>query len=153
MSMSASEPQPSEFLPPDIASPGAEPPPITFTLATPKPSGGELRIMRIGHASVLVQWGEDTLLTDPWFSQKGSFPGYYSGESLAMGIEALPRLTGVLGSMDHWDHFDMEHFAAYRDHAVPIVVPAGTRQGEQAAAAGFVDVRALQPWQSVQLGA
>jgi L-ascorbate metabolism protein UlaG (beta-lactamase superfamily)/predicted ester cyclase len=151
--MSAKEPNPSEFLPPDIAPAGAEPPPITFTLADPRPSRGELRIVRVGHASVLVQWGDDTLLTDPWFSQKGSFPGYYSGESLAMGVADLPRLTGVLGSMDHWDHFDMKHFAAYRDHSVPIVVPAGTAQQEQATAAGFTDVRALAPWQTVQLGA
>ena len=151
--MSAKQPEPSEFLPPDIAAPGIQPPPISFTLAATKPTSGELRVIRVGHASVMVQWGDDTLLTDPWFSQKGSFPGYYSGESLAMGVDALPRLTGVLGSMDHWDHFDMTHFAAYRDHAVPIVVPAGTKQAEQASAAGFHDVRALQPWQTVQLGA
>jgi L-ascorbate metabolism protein UlaG (beta-lactamase superfamily)/predicted ester cyclase len=151
--MSAREPTPSELLPPEILPPGVQLPPISFTLAATPSSPGQLRIIRVGHAAVLVQWGDDTLLTDPWFSQKGSFPGYYSGESLAMGVEALPRLTGVLGSMDHWDHFDMKHFAAYRDHAVPIIVPAGTRQGEQAAAAGFHDVRALSPWQSVQLGA
>ncbi len=151
--MSARTPNPAEFLPPDIAAPGAQPPPISFTLAGDKPSAGELRVIRMGHASVLVQYGNDTLLTDPWFSQKGSFPGYYSGESLAMSIDALPPLTGVLGSMDHWDHFDMRHFGAYRDHAVPIIVPVGTTQGEQAAAAGFHDVRTLAPWQSVQLGA
>jgi L-ascorbate metabolism protein UlaG (beta-lactamase superfamily) len=151
--MSAKEPQPSEFLPPEILPSGVQLPPITFTLTAPKKAApGELRIVRIGHASVLVQWGDATLLTDPWFSQKGSFPGYYAGESLAMSVEALPSLSGVLGSMDHWDHFDMRHFAAYRDHAVPIVVPAGTKQAEQARAAGFADVRAMSPWQSVQLG-
>jgi len=143
----------SELLPPDIAPAGAQPPDIIFTLPADHASEETLRIIRIGHSSVMVQWGHDTLLTDPWFSQKRSHPGYYPGESLAMGIDALPKLTGVLGSMDHWDHFDMEHFAAYRDHGVPIIVPAGTTQRDQALEAGFSDVRALSPWGTVDLGA
>jgi len=151
--MSAPAPPPSELLPPEILSPDIALPPVSFTVADAQPTPGALNLVRIGHAAVLVQYGDDTLLTDPWFSQKGSFPGYYAGESLAMGIDALPRLTGVLGSMDHWDHFDMRHFAAYRDHAVPVIVPAGTGQAAQARQAGFSDVRALQPWQSAQLGA
>jgi L-ascorbate metabolism protein UlaG (beta-lactamase superfamily)/predicted ester cyclase len=143
----------SGLLPPDIAPPGAQPPDILFALPGDKASEKKLRIVRIGHSSVLVQWGRDTLLTDPWFSQKRSHPGYYAGESLGMGIDALPELTGVLGSMDHWDHFDMEHFAAYRDHRVPIIVPAGTSQRDQALQVGFSDVRALGPWDAVELGA
>jgi L-ascorbate metabolism protein UlaG (beta-lactamase superfamily)/predicted ester cyclase len=141
-----------QLLPPDIAPPGARPPAISFTLPG-EPSAQPLRLIRIGHSSVLLQSGADAILTDPWFSQKSSHPGYYSGESLGLGLDALPTLTGVLGSMDHWDHFDMEHFAAYRDRGVPIVVPAGTKQRDQALAAGFRDVRALAPWEVVQLGA
>ncbi|MDB4980875.1 MAG: fold metallo-hydrolase [Myxococcales bacterium] len=141
------------FLPPDIAPASARAPDIVLTLPGDAPSERELRVVRLGHASVMVQWGADTLLTDPWFSQQGAFPGYYSGESLAMGVADLPDLTGVLGSMDHWDHFDVQHFAAYRDRAVPVIVPAGTKQRAQAVAAGFTDVRALGPWGSVGLGA
>jgi len=55
--------------------------------------------------------------------------------------------------MDHWDHFDMDHFAAYRDKGVPIIVPAGTKQRDQARDAGFTDVRPLEPWGVVELGA
>jgi L-ascorbate metabolism protein UlaG (beta-lactamase superfamily)/predicted ester cyclase len=141
------------FLPPDIAPAETRRPDIVVTLPSDAASERELRIVRIGHASVMVQWGAETLLTDPWFSQKASFPGYYSGESLAMGVDALPSLTGVLGSMDHWDHFDMRHFAAYRDHTVPIIVPAGTSQRAAALEVGFTDVRALEPWGTVRLGA
>jgi hypothetical protein len=143
----------SAFLPPDIAPAEARAPDIVLTLPGDTPSERELRVVRIGHASVLLQWGDDTLLTDPWFSQQGAIPGYYSGESLAMGVNELPDLTGVLGSMNHWDHFDMQHFAAYRDRAVPVIVPAGTKQRDQAVAAGFTDVRALAPWGTVKLGA
>jgi L-ascorbate metabolism protein UlaG (beta-lactamase superfamily)/predicted ester cyclase len=142
-----------DLLPPDVAPAGAQPPDILFTLPAGSASEKALRIVRIGHSSVLVQWGEDTLLTDPWFSQKRSYPGYYPGESLGMGVDALPNLTGVLGSMDHWDHFDMQAFAAYRDRAVPIIVPTGTTQRTAALGAGFTDVRALDPWGAVQLGA
>src|SRR5439155_640223 len=76
----------SELLPPDIAPAVAQPPDIIFTLPADHASEETLRIIRIGHSSVMVQWGHDTLLTDPWFSQKRSHPGYYPGESLAMGI-------------------------------------------------------------------
>jgi L-ascorbate metabolism protein UlaG (beta-lactamase superfamily)/predicted ester cyclase len=143
----------SALLPPDIAPAGANPPDIVFTLPAEKASGKTLRLIRMAHSSVMVQWGDDTLLTDPWFSQKRSHPGYYHGERLAMGVDALPKLTGVLGSMAHWDHFDMEHFAAYRDKGVPIIVPAGTKQRDQARDAGFTDVRPLEPWGVVELGA
>jgi L-ascorbate metabolism protein UlaG (beta-lactamase superfamily) len=116
------------------------------------PSDHKLRVTRIAHASVLIQWGDEALLTDPWFSTKSGFPGYYQGEGLAMDLAGLPKLTGVLASQDHYDHFDIDTFAGYRDRSVPLVVPAGTPQRDAATKVGFSDVRALQPWQTTQLG-
>lgn len=108
-----------------------------------------LRITRVAHAAVLIQWGNETLLTDPWFSEK---PLYHPGEKLAMTIGALPQLSAVLTSMNHYDHFDIAAFSAYRDHDVSIIVIAGSKQRDLANRAGFRDIRALAAWESVHIG-
>ena len=52
-----------------------------------------------------------TFLTDPWFSTR---PGYYQGEPIAAGIGDLPALDGMLITHAHYDHSDLQAFAAYR---------------------------------------
>jgi L-ascorbate metabolism protein UlaG (beta-lactamase superfamily)/predicted ester cyclase len=140
----------SKLQPAPIATTNA--PPLSLGLASSHPITAALRMQRIGHAAVLIQHGDDALLTDPWFSQKGGFPGYYPGESLAMGIDQLPTLSGVVTSQDHYDHFDVETFRTYRDPSVPMIVVADTPQADAARAEGFSDVRALAAWRTSQLG-
>jgi L-ascorbate metabolism protein UlaG (beta-lactamase superfamily) len=108
-----------------------------------------MTITRITHACVLIQWGNEALLTDPWFSQK---PLYRHGESLPFDVTGLPDLTAVLSSMDHYDHFDVQEFNAYRDLSVPFVTIKGSRQGTAARDAGFSDVREVAAWTSIKIG-
>ncbi len=107
-----------------------------------------LTITRITHASVLIQWGDEALLTDPWFSQK---PLYRHGESLPFDVSGLPDLTAVLSSMDHYDHFDVKAFNAYRDLSVPFVTIKGSKQAKAAREAGFLDVREAAAWTSTTI--
>jgi L-ascorbate metabolism protein UlaG (beta-lactamase superfamily) len=104
-------------------------------------------VTRITHSCHLIEIGGRTFLTDPWFSTK---PGYYPGEPIAIGIPDLPPLDGVLISHAHYDHCDLEAFAAYRDQKVPLVV-ASTVVAE-ARKHGFTNVQALAPWESVDIG-
>jgi L-ascorbate metabolism protein UlaG (beta-lactamase superfamily) len=106
-----------------------------------------LTITRITHSCHLIQIGGLTVLTDPWFSEK-TF--YHPGEPIAVQPSQLPRLAAVLITHHHYDHCDLAAFAAYRDHDVPLIVagPVAAR----ARAAGFTDVRALQPWQTAAVG-
>jgi L-ascorbate metabolism protein UlaG (beta-lactamase superfamily) len=108
-----------------------------------------LTITRVTHACVLIQWGNEALLTDPWFSQK---PLYHHGESLPFDITGLPDLTAVLSSMDHYDHFDVNAFSAYRNLSVPLVTIKGSKQGKAARDAGFSDVRDVAAWTSITIG-
>jgi L-ascorbate metabolism protein UlaG (beta-lactamase superfamily) len=112
-------------------------------------AASRLTLTRITHASVLIQWGDEALLTDPWFSQK---PLYRHGESLPFDVSGLPDLTAVLSSMDHYDHFDVKAFSAYRDLSVPFVTIKGSKQAKAARAAGFVDVREAAAWTSMTIG-
>jgi L-ascorbate metabolism protein UlaG (beta-lactamase superfamily) len=67
-----------------------------------------------------------------------------------MDVEGLPDLDAVLISHDHYDHCDLDAFAAYRDRSVPLLVPA-TVAG-MARAHGFENVTVLQPWQQADIG-
>ena len=104
-------------------------------------------VTRITHSCHLIEIGGRTFLTDPWFSTR---PGYYQGEPIALEVADLPKLDGVLISHEHYDHCDLEAFAAYRDHSVPLfvadtVVPLALKHG-------FTNVTALAPWQEAELG-
>ncbi len=101
----------------------------------------------ITHTCHLIEIGGRIFLTDPWFS---TTPGYYQGEPIAVGITDLPRLDGVLISHEHYDHCDLEAFAAYRDRSVPLfvaetVVDAARRHG-------FRNLTALKPWEEAEAG-
>lgn len=104
-------------------------------------------VTRVTHSCHLIEIGGRTLLTDPWFSVK---PGYYPGESLAVGIPDLPPLDGVLISHAHYDHCDLKTFASYRDHKVPFIVAETVV--EEARKYGFDNVTSLKPWEHVDVG-
>lgn len=65
-------------------------------------------------------------------------------------IADLPPLDGVLISHAHYDHCDLKHFAAYRDHKVPLVVASTVV--DEATKHGFENVAALDPWEHVDIG-
>jgi L-ascorbate metabolism protein UlaG (beta-lactamase superfamily) len=56
----------------------------------------------------------------------------------------------VLISHAHYDHCDLDAFAAFRDKGVPMVVPSTVL--DLAHAHGFADVTALDPWEHVEIG-
>src|SRR5688500_3205562 len=116
------------------------PAPLVLSSASTGPAA-DIAVTRIAHASVLLELGGQRILTDPWFSQTSS---YRHGEPLGISLENLPRLDLVIASHDHYDHFDIETFAAYPDKAVPMLV--GPDMVEKARAAGFTNVRELKVW-------
>jgi L-ascorbate metabolism protein UlaG (beta-lactamase superfamily) len=126
-----------------------EPAPADLRPATASSAQPELAaaVTRIGHASALIELGDVVVLTDPWFSEKWH---YHHGEPLAMSIGQLPRLSAVVASHAHYDHFDVETFASYADKAVPFFV--GPDMAARARAAGFTNVRELRPWEEAIVG-
>lgn len=127
---------------------GATPPAQSIAL---RPSPGNatsgFSVTRIAHASVLLDFGNAKVLTDPWFSEKMHF---HHGEPLAMAMEHLPKLTAIVASHAHYDHFDIKTMERYPDKAVPFFV--GPDMVEAARAAGFTNVRELRPWEAVSVG-
>src|SRR5258708_5662296 len=107
-----------------------------------------LTLTRIAHSSALLEFDGQSVLTDPWYSEK---PGYYHGEPYGIALADLPHLTGVVVSHDHYDHYDTQSFAAYPDQDVPFAVKTG--MAPAARQVGFRNVIELEPWQTVQFGA
>jgi L-ascorbate metabolism protein UlaG (beta-lactamase superfamily) len=56
----------------------------------------------------------------------------------------------VVISHGHYDHFDLDAFAAYPDKTVPMAVKRGLTG--KAHARGFTNVTELDPWESTHLG-
>ena len=127
---------------------GVAPPAQTIAL---RPRAGSqassFSVTRIAHASVLLDFGNAKVLTDPWFSEKMH---YHHGEPLGMSMEQLTKLTAIVASHAHYDHFDIETLKHYPDKAVPFFV--GPDMVDAARAAGFTNVRELRPWEAVSVG-
>jgi L-ascorbate metabolism protein UlaG (beta-lactamase superfamily) len=127
---------------------GAVPPAQSIALrASPGGAASGFSVTRIAHASVLLDFGNAIVLTDPWFSEKTHF---HHGEPLAMSMEQLPKLTAIVASHAHYDHFDIETLKRYPDKAVPFFV--GPDMVDAARAAGFTNVRELRPWEAASVG-
>jgi L-ascorbate metabolism protein UlaG (beta-lactamase superfamily) len=103
-------------------------------------------LTRVTHSCALLDFDGQRVLTDPWFSEK---PGYQRGEPLAFTPTTLPALQAVLASHDHYDHYDLDAFAAYPDKTVPLIVKQG--MGPKAHQAGFTNVTEVEPWQQVSI--
>jgi L-ascorbate metabolism protein UlaG (beta-lactamase superfamily) len=104
-------------------------------------------VTRVTQSCVLLDFDGQVLLTDPWFSEKR---GYYRGEPLAFTPATLPKLSAVVASHDHYDHYDIAAFSAYHDKAVPFIVKRG--MAAKARQAGFSRVTEVEPWEQVAIG-
>ena len=110
----------------------------------------------IGHASVLLQLGGISLLTDPVFSERAS-PVSFAGPRREgpPGIAAadLPRIDAVVVSHNHYDHLDaasVKALAAQPGGSPLFVVPLGLK--DWFTDAGIERVVELDWWQSTKVG-
>ena len=106
-----------------------------------------LTVIRIDHICHLVQIGDATVMTDPWFSFTAT---YDPGERGALTVDELPHLDAVVITHEHYDHCDLDALAGYRDRSVPVIAP--NTVVDAARAHGFTDVRAIEAWDGVEVG-
>lgn len=106
----------------------------------------------IGHASVMVQLGGITLLTDPIFSERASpfsFVGPRRHVPPGIALHDLPHVDLVLISHNHYDHLDgptVDILGRQSGGAPTFVVPLGLKSWF--AARGLSDVVELDWWQT-----
>lgn len=110
-----------------------------------------LRIFFIGHSTLLIEFGDQRILTDPVWSDtvspvRGSGPRRFSPPGIP--FEQLPPLTAVLVSHNHYDHLDRATIMRLRKHAT-FVAPSGL--GPWFHTAGCRRVKDLAWWQSIEI--
>lgn len=120
----------------------------------PKPTGDAIAVNWINHCSFLLQTKEACLLVDPVYSRCAGPWGVLGPPRVhAPGIDfdALPRVTHVLLSHDHYDHCDLPTLRrlARRDKPV-FVTPLGN--GGLGRRAGFERIVELDWWQDQAWG-
>jgi L-ascorbate metabolism protein UlaG (beta-lactamase superfamily) len=101
--------------------------PSPFAPAVPAPLRGDdaLRVTMVGHATLLVQAGGLTFLTDPVWSNRVSpvsFAGPRRVNEPGIAFEDLPRIDVVLLSHNHYDHFDVATLKRLKAVHDPLVV-------------------------------
>jgi L-ascorbate metabolism protein UlaG (beta-lactamase superfamily) len=101
---------------------------VAITPAKPKDlpplKPGEMRAIWIGHATVLIQTPEATILTDPiWSNRAGPF-GFGPARTTAPGValEDLPKIDIVVVSHNHYDHMDLATIEKLWARDKPLIV-------------------------------
>jgi N-acyl-phosphatidylethanolamine-hydrolysing phospholipase D len=111
----------------------------------------------IGHASVMVQLGGLTLLTDPIFSERASplpFMGPKRHVAPGLALSELPRVDLVLVSHNHYDHLDapsIDALAAQPGGPPLFLVPLGL--APWLARRGVTNAVELDWWQTLRVPA
>lgn len=89
------------------------------------------RVSFVNHATVLIETGKSTILTDPIYAYRPSpFPLIGSGRHRLPGIpfEQLPKIDIVLISHNHYDHLDMPTLKRLEHKFHPLfIVPLGNK--------------------------
>ncbi len=116
----------------------------------PRPTGDEVVVTWIGHASFLLQSASLNVLVDPVFSDRVS-PVSWIGPRRAhppgARLEALPAIDAVLLSHDHYDHFDLPTLRALTAKHDPVFV-APLRHADLLATAGTKKIVELDWWET-----
>lgn len=115
--------------------------------------GGRMRVTLINHATMLLQFDDANVLTDPiWSLRCSPLQSVGPRRHRAPGIRFrdLPRIDAVLVSHNHYDHLDLATLHALRKtHGPRIVTPLGNDLLLRSH--GIGNVTALDWWQSAPL--
>jgi L-ascorbate metabolism protein UlaG (beta-lactamase superfamily) len=99
-----------------------------------------LAATRVINACVLLEMGEDTLLTDPYFENHW-FMRFT--ERIGLSAAQLPRLTAILGGHGVFDHWQPSSLRAYPFKDETPVYVATPAMASKARSAGFRHVEVL----------
>jgi L-ascorbate metabolism protein UlaG (beta-lactamase superfamily) len=92
-------------------------------------NGNALRISFVGHASFLIQTAGLNILTDPVWSERASpftFVGPKRVREPGIAFDALPPISAILVSHNHYDHLDVATLSRLAARDRPrVITPLG----------------------------
>jgi L-ascorbate metabolism protein UlaG (beta-lactamase superfamily) len=119
----------------------------------PTPHGNEIVATWLGHATYLVQTTSETILFDPVFSDRVSpftWVGPRRVHPVPIPISALPKVTVVCLSHDHYDHCDVASLRELAERFNPIFI-APLRHRDLLSRAGAQSIVELDWWEPTRL--
>lgn len=99
-----------------------------------------VRITRVINSCALIQFGEDAVLTDPYFNNQWYFQW---NEDIGMAVSQLPRLSAILGGHSVPDHWQINALKSYPFKAETPVFVATKSMAQKALKTGFKRVEVL----------
>lgn len=143
------------------SNPNAHPPhPLPtaqLTRAALEPAAADLRVVWLGHSTILLDIEGRRLLFDPVWSDRGS-PTQLLGPrrftSVPLPLAELPPLDAVVISHDHYDHLDADTIRtlAAAQPEVPFLVPLGVGAHLERWGIAPARIRELDWWEETALG-
>ena len=117
-------------------------------------SAPDASLWRLGHSTMLFKLDGRYWLTDPVFSERAA-PVQWAGpkrfHAPPIGIEALPRLAGVILSHDHYDHLDHGSIVRLIPKTDLFIAPLGVGDRIVGWGVDAARVRQLDWWQSTEI--
>lgn len=102
----------------------------------------------VGHATFVVNWSGQVVITDPFFSQRAAVVKRKVPPAFAEST--VPDGAIVLISHNHYDHLDSESLEALLPRAALVLCPLGL--GEWLRGMGAKQVREMDWWQEAEIG-
>ena len=86
-----------------------------------------LKVIWLGHSTILLNIDGTTILIDPHFGPSVSPVSFLFRrfQDTALSLEELPKIDIILISHDHFDHLDMKSIKHFQNRDVTFLVPLG----------------------------
>jgi L-ascorbate metabolism protein UlaG (beta-lactamase superfamily) len=95
------------------------------------PLSEQTAVYRLGHSTILMELTGQLWMTDPVFSERAS-PVQWAGPKrfhpTPIDLDALPQISGVIISHDHYDHLDKNTIKQMHPKVDNFYVPMGVGQ-------------------------
>lgn len=108
----------------------------------------ELAITWIGHSTFLIQFAGLNIVTDPVWAMRMGFQRRLGMPGLP--ISDVPEVDLILISHSHYDHMHVSSIRRLYRENTQLIVPIGL--GRKMARKGFLRVRELNWWETIQIG-
>lgn len=107
-----------------------------------------LSITRVVNACALLQFGQDAVLTDPYFERRWFLR---LKEPIGLSAEQLPRLSAILGGHGAFDHWQPGSLKSYPYGKETLIIVATRRMATKSIASGLRRVEVLDWYATRQL--
>ena len=112
-------------------------------------------IYRLGHSSILIKLGDDLVLVDPVFSKRASplqWVGPKRFHPVPLAPEALPEITAVVISHNHYDHLDKGTVRQLADNVQYFLVPLGVGKHLRDWGVAEESIVEMDWWEELEIG-